>query len=79
MAEWVRSGGGNGGLLDEYELHEAEEWGRSDAGELGFSQGALDLLETSRIAIGMQKESHSEAQTIDPGNSICHRLTYGSC
>jgi hypothetical protein len=50
--EWVRLGQGAGGLLDATELTEAEQWlESSDAGELGYSEILLKLVETSRTTI----------------------------
>jgi len=49
--EWVRLEK-SGGLLDEYEVQEAEVWLRSDySGDLGYSQALLDLVTASRTAL----------------------------
>jgi len=50
-AEWVRLGRSSGGLLDEIELLEAEEWmGSSDALGLGHSETLSALVEASQTA-----------------------------
>ena len=50
-AEWMRLGQGEGGLLDEVELLEAERWLKSgDAAELGTSEALPALVEASRAA-----------------------------
>jgi energy-coupling factor transporter ATP-binding protein EcfA2 len=55
--EWVRLGKGDGGLLDEVELAEAEHWLKSDyVDELGYDEDLLGLIETSRQAIQDAKE-----------------------
>jgi WD40 repeat protein len=59
--EWVAADK-RGGLLDEYELQEAERWLESeDAGELGHSQELADLVQTSREALA-QAAVAQEAQ-----------------
>ncbi|MCX6032488.1 MAG: CHAT domain-containing protein [Chloroflexi bacterium] len=61
-AEWVRLGRGEGGLLDEYELYEAQDWLASgDSGELGFSQAVQDLVIISREALTQAKRDKAEA------------------
>ncbi len=51
-AEWARLGRGEGGLLDETELPEAERWLASvDAQELGTSDDLQQLVEASRTAV----------------------------
>lgn len=60
-AEWVAAEK-RGGLLDEYELQEAEQWlAEEDAGELGYSQALVDLLQVSKEAIA-QVVAEKEAQ-----------------
>lgn len=50
--EWVRLGQTEGGLLDAYELYEAEGWLNSpDAAELGVSAQLRALAQASRIAL----------------------------
>ena len=49
--EWVRLEK-SGGLLDEYQVQEAEVWLHSDySGDLGYSQALLDLVTASRAAL----------------------------
>lgn len=61
-SEWVQTGQ-RGGLLDEYELQEAEHWLASeDAEELGYSQVLVDLVQASNRAIA-QAKAEKEAQT----------------
>ncbi len=61
-AEWVRLGRGEGGLLDEYELYEAQEWlAGGDSGELGCSQAVQDLVTASREALTQAKSDKAEA------------------
>ena len=51
VTEWVRLGRGEGGLLDEVELQEAEQWVRGpDAAILGYAEGLADLIRDSRAA-----------------------------
>src|SRR5271166_641905 len=51
VAEWVRLGRGDGGLLDEVQLHEAELWIKGpDAGVLGYADDLTDLIRASRTA-----------------------------
>jgi WD40 repeat protein len=67
-AEWVRLGRGEGGLLDEVELHEATEWLRNPASEtLGTSQDLVTLMEASRKAIRMREEAEEAVrrQTVE--------------
>ncbi len=50
-AEWARLGSGEGGLLDDYELLEAENWLASpDAVDLGYSEALHSLTAASRKA-----------------------------
>lgn len=59
--EWLRTGQ-RGGLLDEYELQEAEGWLTSeDAGELGVSRDLVDLVTASKDVIA-QAAAEQEAQ-----------------
>jgi WD40 repeat protein len=51
-AEWVRLGSGDGGLLDEVEVQEAERWLESDdAREMGFDAALPELVIFSRAAL----------------------------
>lgn len=60
--EWVAAEK-RGGLLDEYELQEAERWLASeDAGELGVSQALLDLVAVSKKAVAQAKTKEVEAE-----------------
>lgn len=61
--EWVRLGRGDGGLLDEVQLLEAERWlSSSDASELGHDDALPTLVEASRRAIKSDKEAKEEQQ-----------------
>lgn len=52
VEEWVRLGQGDGGLLDEVELLEAERWlESSDAADVGYNKDLLALIQASRNAI----------------------------
>jgi hypothetical protein len=52
LAEWVRMGRGQGGLLDEVELLEAQRWlNIVDRAGLGYSQDVLALVHRSRVVI----------------------------
>ena len=60
--EWLRLGQAEGGLLDEYELHEAEVWLASDdAQELGFTPAVQDLVVASREVLAQAKRDKAEA------------------
>lgn len=51
-AEWVRLGGGDGGLLDAVELREAESWIAAAAAQaLGRDEDVLKMVERSRRAL----------------------------
>lgn len=51
-AEWVRLGRGQGGLLDEVQLAEAERWIESpEAAELGYDEQLAALVKASREAV----------------------------
>lgn len=61
-AEWVRLQG-QGGILEEVELHEAEQWLSSpDAVELGCDQTLTDLVQASRAAIEADRQEHERAR-----------------
>ncbi|WP_414586543.1 eIF2A-related protein [Scytonema sp. PCC 10023] len=61
--EWVRLGKGNGGLLDEVELAEAQRWLKSaDASELGVDQVLPELVQTSEWAIQEAKRQEEFAR-----------------
>ena len=52
VQEWIRLGGGDGGLLDNVELSEAEQWLHSpDATDLGCSLNLQQLVQRSRKAM----------------------------
>jgi hypothetical protein len=52
LAEWVRMGRGQGGLLDQVELLEAQRWlNIVDRAGLGYSQDVLALVHRSRVVI----------------------------
>ena len=60
-AEWVGAEK-RGGLLDAYELQEAETWlAGEDAQELGYIQDLVDLVKVSKDAIA-QTSAEKEAQ-----------------
>lgn len=62
-SEWVRLGSGEGGLLDEFELYEADEWlSNVDNNVLGSSENLMTFLRTSRQTITEQKESKEAAR-----------------
>ena len=59
--EWLRLGG-KGGILEEVELLEAEQWLESpDAAEMGVSQALRGLVEASRAAIEEVERREEEA------------------
>jgi WD40 repeat protein len=63
VEEWVRLGKGEGGLLDEFELVEAQRWlDSSDAIELGSDDQLVVLVELSKTAIEDEKQQEIEAQ-----------------
>ncbi len=60
-AEWVQAEK-HGGLLDEYELQEAENWlAGEDARELGYSQELVDLIKVSKEALAQAEVKEAEA------------------
>ena len=62
-AEWVRLGRGEGGLLDEYELYETEEWlGIAAANGLGSSPDLLLLARASRQSIDGRRQAEETAR-----------------
>ncbi|RLT37602.1 MAG: hypothetical protein DWI57_13570, partial [Chloroflexi bacterium] len=62
-SEWMRLGSGEGGLLDEYELHEAQEWLDSvDSIELGHSKDLAGLVQASQDAINTRRAEEEAAQ-----------------
>lgn len=62
-AEWVRLGKGQGGLLDETELREAERWLTSaEAAYLGYEQALPDLVAASRAALVAAQAAEDERQ-----------------
>lgn len=55
-ANWVILGRGHVGLLDEFQLHEAETWLQSpEAADLGYDPDLLALIEKSRAVIKLDK------------------------
>ncbi|WP_254173294.1 nSTAND1 domain-containing NTPase [Planktothrix pseudagardhii] len=63
VEEWVRLGKDKGGLLDEFELAEAQHWlESSDAIELGSDDQLVALVESSKTAIEDEKQREIEAQ-----------------
>ncbi len=61
-AEWLRLEG-KGGLLEEVELLEAEQWlGSVDAADLGYDQTLLDLVEASREALHAAEREREESR-----------------
>jgi signal transduction histidine kinase len=78
VAEWVRLGQGRGGLLDEVELREAEQWlESSDAVELGYDKNLPALVIASRVAIATFQEMIAYRQLTALGTAtaaIQHRI-----
>jgi hypothetical protein len=84
-SEWVRLGRGQGGLLDEAELAEAELWlAGSDAAELGTSAALLALVAQSRAAEVAEAQRAAAAdrqlrrllaEVADPGLGSMRRST----
>ncbi|MFM6194443.1 MAG: TIR domain-containing protein, partial [Planktothrix sp.] len=63
VEEWVRLGKGEGGLLDEFELVEAQRWlESSDAIELGSDEQLVTLVELSKTSLEAEKQQKLEAQ-----------------
>ncbi|CAD5978856.1 putative WD repeat-containing protein all2124 [Planktothrix tepida] len=63
VEEWGRLGKDKGGLLDEFELAEAQHWlESSDAIELGSDDQLVALVESSKTAIEAEKQREKEAQ-----------------
>lgn len=61
-AEWLRLEG-KGGLLEEVELLEAEQWlGSPDAIDLGYDQSVLDLVDASREMLRAAEREREEAR-----------------
>ncbi|MGH1483908.1 MAG: adenylate/guanylate cyclase domain-containing protein [Geminicoccales bacterium] len=62
-AEWVRLGKGNGGLLSDVELPEAEHWlASADAADLGFDATLPELVEASQQAVEEVERAREEAR-----------------
>jgi len=62
-AEWVRLGKGNGGLLDEAALPEAERWlASADAQDLGFDATLPELVEASQQALVAAEQSREDTR-----------------
>jgi hypothetical protein len=63
VEEWGRLGKDKGGLLDEFELVEAQHWlESSDAAELGSDDQLVVLVELSKTHIETEKQREIEAQ-----------------
>ena len=63
VKEWERLGKGKGGLLDEFEIVEAQHWlESSDAVELGSDDQLVALFELSKTAIESEQRREIEAQ-----------------
>lgn len=63
VKEWERLGKGKGGLLDEFEIVEAQHWlDSSDAIELGSDDQLVALVELSKTHIETEKQREIEAQ-----------------
>ena len=63
VKEWERLGKGKGGLLDEFEIVEAQHWlESSDAAELGSDDQLVVLVELSKTHIETEKQREIEAQ-----------------
>jgi len=63
VEEWVRLGKGQGGLLDEFEIVEAQHWlDSSDAIELGSDDKLVVLVELSKTHIETEQRREIEAQ-----------------
>ncbi|RLT39999.1 MAG: CHAT domain-containing protein [Chloroflexi bacterium] len=63
VAEWVRIGKGEGGLLDSFELHEADEWlWRDDAAKTESSIDLNRLVALSREAIAKAEQEKESAR-----------------
>jgi WD40 repeat protein len=59
--EWIDMGRGRGGLLDEFELHDAQRWLESiKTADLDLSEDVSNLIELSRSAI---EEAEREKET----------------
>ncbi|MCB8779622.1 TIR domain-containing protein [Planktothrix agardhii 1032] len=68
VKEWGRLGKDKGGLLDEFELVEAQHWlESSDAAELGSDDQLVALVELSKTAIEDEKQQKLEAQERELG------------
>ena len=68
VEEWARLGKNKGGLLDEFELVEAQRWlDSSDAAELGSDDKLLALVELSKTAIESEQRREIEAQERELG------------
>jgi WD40 repeat protein len=77
--EWVRLGRGEGGLLDQVEVAEAEAWlDGPDASDLGIDSDLNDLSEASRRAIRVQKRRKRRGLTIAIGGLIAALIAISS-
>jgi len=67
---WIRLGKGQGGLLDDVELREAERWRSStDAAQLGASPAVEELLSASWVAIRQDQQRRRRTDRIFRGLS----------
>lgn len=82
--DWLRLGKGEGGLLDQYELREAEQWLENpNRAELGSSQLLLALVAQSRTALeafeaakeAAQKRNWPKPKNYSNSPKICERKT----
>lgn len=61
-AEWVRLGRGQGGLLDEIALIEAEHWLTGpDANDLGYTEDVATFVQASRAALEQARSEKEDA------------------
>ena len=64
-ASWIRFGKGQGGLLDDVELREAEHWrSTTDAAQLGLSPAVNELIDASRAAIRQAQDRRRRTERI---------------
>jgi WD40 repeat protein len=61
-AEWLRLGRGAGGLFDEIELHEAQEWLARHGQEMGATEELGALVGASREAVAAKRKAEEEAR-----------------
>jgi len=71
--EWRRLGAGEGGLLDQVELLEAERWLASDdAPDLGVDEEVVELVAASRAAVDQRRlqEEADHRRELDQANTL---------